>query len=76
MTMTAVGSVAIVLLVLVSSVRVPTQAPQALPVAGVEPARDLPGAYKLPDPKIDDTIDLWAMTSMLNLQMKGFARVG
>lgn len=76
MTMTAVGSVAIVLLVLVSSVRVPTQAPQALPVAGVEPARDLPGAYKLPDPKIDDTIDLWAMTTLIHLQLKGYVQVG
>jgi len=76
MKMTVVGSVAMALLVLVSAVRVPAQVPQALPVPGMEPARDLPGAYELPDPKMDYQIDLWAMTTLINLQLKGYVRVG
>lgn len=45
-------------------------------IVGVEPARDLPGAYELPDPKMDYKIDLWAMTTLINLQLKGYVRVG
>lgn len=53
---TVLGATAIVLLVLVSSVRIPAQAPHALPVPGVEAARDLPGAHEMPDPKLDHKI--------------------
>jgi hypothetical protein len=47
-----------------------------LPVPSVDAARDIPGAKEMPDPKIDIQVDLWAMTTMVNLQMRGYARIG
>ena len=53
-----------------------TQGTTAPPVASVGAAADIPGAHELPDRKMTCQVDLWAMTTMVNLQLRGYVRIG